>query len=131
MSRIRLLYRRPLGAGLRLSLWQSEVTLALAFALLLKADIFYSTGTNHLGAPNTAWSGIFLSNLTHCTYIIVYHNSGIPNNTIINVLHLNRFKLARCKGNAKAFVVQIPPARFYYTLEAIEDYDSSSPTPSP
>ncbi|KAH6919239.1 elongation factor 3 [Coprinopsis sp. MPI-PUGE-AT-0042] len=85
--------------------------------------------TNHLDVVNVAWLESFLTGLTHCTSIIVSHDSGFLNNTITDVLHLNRFKLRRYKGNLEAFVKQVPEAKSYYTLEAAEDYKFKLPDP--
>lgn len=66
--------------------------------------------------------------LTLCT-VIVSHDSGFLNNTITDVLHLNRFKIRRYRGNLEAFVKQVPEAKSYYTLEAAEDYKFKLPAP--
>ena len=78
--------------------------------------------TNHLDVVNVAWLENYLTCLTHCTSIIVSHDSSFLNNTITDVLHLNHFKLRRCRGNLEAFVKSVPEAKLYYTLEAAEDY---------
>jgi elongation factor 3 len=59
----------------------------------------------------------------------VSHDSGFLNNTITDVLHLNRFKLRRYRGNLEKFVQQVPEAKSYYTLEAAEDYRFKLPDP--
>lgn len=51
------------------------------------------------------------------------------NNTITDVLHINRFKLRRYRGNLEAFVKAVPEAKSYYTLEAAEDYKFKLPDP--
>jgi elongation factor 3 len=51
------------------------------------------------------------------------------NNTITDVLHLNRFKIKRYRGNLEAFVKAVPEAKSYYTLEAAEDYKFKLPDP--
>ena len=61
--------------------------------------------------------------------VIVSHDSGFLNNTITDVLHLNRFKLRRYRGNLEAFVKAVPEAKSYYTLEAAEDYKFKLPDP--
>ena len=104
--------------------------LALARAMLFKADILLlDEPTNHLDVVNVAWLESYLTGLTHCTSIIVSHDSGFLNNTITDVLHLNRFKLRRYRGNLEAFVKQVPEAKSYYTLEAAEDYRFKLPNP--
>jgi len=64
-----------------------------------------------------------------CTSIIVTHDSGFLNNTITDVLHLNRFKVKRYRGNLEAFVKAVPEAKSYYTLEAADDYKFKLPDP--
>jgi elongation factor 3 len=61
--------------------------------------------------------------------VIVSHDSGFLNHTITDVLHLNRFKVRRYKGNLESFVKQVPEAKSYYTLEAAEDYRFKLPDP--
>jgi elongation factor 3 len=51
------------------------------------------------------------------------------NNTITDVLHLNRFKVRRYRGNLEAFVKVVPEAKSYYSLEAAEDYKFKLPDP--
>ncbi|KAF8177610.1 P-loop containing nucleoside triphosphate hydrolase protein, partial [Pholiota molesta] len=107
-----------------------KMKLALARAMLFKADILLlDEPTNHLDVVNVAWLENYLTNLTHCTSIIVSHDSGFLNNTITDVLHLNRFKLRRYRGNLEKFVQQVPEAKSYYSLEAAEDYKFKLPDP--
>ena len=107
-----------------------KMKLALARAMLFKADILLlDEPTNHLDVVNVAWLETYLTGLTHCTSIIVSHDSGFLNNTITDVLHLNRFKLRRYRGNLEAFVKAVPEAKSYYTLEAAEDYKFKLPDP--
>ncbi|KAI0927941.1 hypothetical protein AcW1_005340 [Taiwanofungus camphoratus] len=107
-----------------------KMKLALARAMLFKADILLlDEPTNHLDVVNVAWLENYLTGLTTCTSIIVSHDSGFLNNTITDVLHLNRFKLRRYKGNLEFFMKQVPEARSYYTLEAAEDYQFKLPDP--
>jgi len=51
------------------------------------------------------------------------------NNTITDVLHLDRFKVRRYRGNLEAFVKAVPEAKSYYTLDAAEDYKFKLPDP--
>ncbi|PVF93542.1 putative YEF3-translation elongation factor eEF3 [Serendipita vermifera] len=107
-----------------------KMKLALARAMLFKADILLlDEPTNHLDVVNIAWLENYLTSLTHCTSIIVSHDSGFLNNTITDVLHLNRFKIKRYRGNLEAFVKAVPEAKSYYTLEAAEDYKFTFPDP--
>ncbi|KAI5824701.1 hypothetical protein K523DRAFT_284565 [Schizophyllum commune Tattone D] len=107
-----------------------KMKLALARAMLFKADILLlDEPTNHLDVVNVAWLENYLTSLTHCTSIIVSHDSGFLNNTITDVLHLNRFKIRRYAGNLEAFVQKVPEAKSYYTLEAAEDYKFKLPDP--
>ncbi|KAL5512033.1 TEF3 [Sanghuangporus vaninii] len=107
-----------------------KMKLALARAMLFKADILLlDEPTNHLDVVNVAWLESYLTGLRTCTSIIVSHDSGFLNNTITDVLHLNRFKLRRHRGNLEAFVKAVPEAKSYYTLEAAEDYKFKLPDP--
>ncbi|TCD63274.1 translational elongation factor EF-1 alpha [Steccherinum ochraceum] len=107
-----------------------KMKLALARAMLFKADILLlDEPTNHLDVVNVAWLEGYLTSLKTCTSIIVSHDSGFLNNTITDVLHLNRFKLKRHRGNLEAFIKAVPEARSYYTLEAAEDYQFKLPDP--
>ena len=100
----------------------STLTLALARAMLFKADILLlDEPTNHLDVVNI-WLESYLTSLTTCTSIIVSHDSGFLNNVVTDVLHLNRFKLRRYRGNLEHFMQIIPEAKSYYTVEALEDY---------
>ncbi|PBK62855.1 hypothetical protein ARMSODRAFT_963684 [Armillaria solidipes] len=107
-----------------------KMKLALARAMLFRADILLlDEPTNHLDVVNVAWLESYLTNLKTCTSIIVSHDSSFLNNTITDVLHLNRFKLRRYRGNLEKFVAQVPEAKSYYTLEAAEDYKFKLPDP--
>ncbi|KAK2460660.1 hypothetical protein APHAL10511_007130 [Amanita phalloides] len=107
-----------------------KMKLALARAMLFKADILLlDEPTNHLDVVNIAWLENYLTSLKTCTSIIVSHDSGFLNNTITDVLYLNRFKLRRYRGNLDKFVQQVPEAKSYYTLEAQEDYRFRLPDP--
>jgi len=107
-----------------------KMKLALARAMLFKADILLlDEPTNHLDVVNVAWLENYLTNLKTCTSIIVSHDSSFLNNTITDVLHLNRFKLRRYRGNLEKFVQAVPEAKSYYTLEAAEDYRFKLPDP--
>jgi elongation factor 3 len=107
-----------------------KMKLALARAMLFKADILLlDEPTNHLDVVNIAWLENYLTNLTYCTSIIVSHDSGFLNNTITDVLHLNRFKVRRYRGNLESFVKHVPEAKSYYTLQAQDDYKFKLPDP--
>lgn len=107
-----------------------KMKLALARAMLFKADILLlDEPTNHLDVVNVAWLEAYLTGLKTCTSIIVSHDSAFLNNTITDVLHLNRFKIKRYRGNLEAFVKAVPEAKSYYTLEAAEDYKFKLPDP--
>ena len=107
-----------------------KMKLALARAMLFKADILLlDEPTNHLDVVNVAWLENYLVGLKTCTSIIVSHDSSFLNNTITDVLHLNRFKIKRYRGNLEAFVKVVPEAKSYYTLEAAEDYKFKLPDP--
>ena len=107
-----------------------KMKLALARAMLFKADILLlDEPTNHLDVVNIAWLESYLTGLKTCTSIIVSHDSGFLNNTITDVLHLNRFKVKRYRGNLEAFVKVVPEAKSYYTLDTAEGYTFKLPDP--
>ncbi|KAJ7221571.1 P-loop containing nucleoside triphosphate hydrolase protein [Mycena pura] len=107
-----------------------KMKLALARAMLFRADILLlDEPTNHLDVVNIAWLENYLTSLKTCTSIIVSHDSSFLNNTITDALHLNRFKLRRYRGNLEKFVQQVPEAKSYYTLAALEDYKFKLPDP--
>ncbi|KAG8970874.1 translational elongation factor EF-1 alpha [Tulasnella sp. 419] len=107
-----------------------KMKLALARAILFKADILLlDEPTNHLDVVNIAWLEAYLTGLKTCTSIIVSHDSSFLNNTITDVLHLNRFKIKRYRGNLEQFVKAVPEAKSYYTLEAASDYKFRLPDP--
>ncbi|KAF8638825.1 hypothetical protein AX17_001883 [Amanita inopinata Kibby_2008] len=107
-----------------------KMKLALARAMLFKADILLlDEPTNHLDVINIAWLETYLTGLKNCTSIIVSHDSSFLNNTITDVLHLNRFKVRRYRGNLEKFVQHVPEAKSYYTLEAQENYRFKLPDP--
>jgi elongation factor 3 len=107
-----------------------KMKLALARAILFRADILLlDEPTNHLDVVNVAWLEGYLTGLVTCTSIIVSHDSGFLNNVITDVIHLNRFKLKRYRGNLEAFVKAVPEAKSYYTLDPAEDYTFKFPDP--
>ncbi|KAF8344007.1 polyketide synthetase [Cantharellus anzutake] len=107
-----------------------KMKLALARAMLFKADILLlDEPTNHLDVVNIAWLESYLTGLKTCTSIIVSHDSGFLNKTITDVLHLNRFKVKRYRGNLESFVKAVPEAKSYFTLQAAEDYKFKLPDP--
>jgi elongation factor 3 len=116
-----------------------KMKLALACAMLFRADILLlDEPTNHLDVVNIAWLEGYLTSLKTCTsseyHVVIYiyitniisvivsHDSGFLNNSITDVLHLNRFKIRRYRGNLEAIVKAVPEAKSYYTLEAAKDY---------
>ncbi|ODN77592.1 hypothetical protein L202_04760 [Cryptococcus amylolentus CBS 6039] len=107
-----------------------KMKLALARAILFKADILLlDEPTNHLDVLNVDWLINYLTSLTHCTSIIVSHDSDFLNRTVTDVLHLNNFKLKRYPGNLEAFVQHVPEAKSYYQLDVAEDYQFKLPAP--
>ena len=107
-----------------------KMKLALARAMLFKADILLlDEPTNHLDVVNVTWLIDYLTSLTHCTSIIVSHDSDFLNRTVTDVLHLNNFKLKRYPGNLEKFVEHVPEAKSYYQLEVSEEYKFKLPDP--
>jgi len=107
-----------------------KMKLALARAILFKADILLlDEPTNHLDVINVTWLIDYLTSLTHCTSIIVSHDSDFLNRTCTDIIHLNRFKIKRYPGNLEAFVKMVPEAKSYYQLAAADDYKFKLPVP--
>lgn len=97
-----------------------KMKLALARAVFEDPDILLlDEPTNHLDTKNVKWLESYLTN-SPCTSIIVSHDSSFLNNVIQHVIHYERFKLRRYRGNLGEFVKKVPSARTYYELSASE-----------
>ena len=97
-----------------------KMKLALARAVFEDPDILLlDEPTNHLDVKNVKWVEEYLIN-SPCTSIIVSHDSKFLNNVIQHVIHYERFKLRRYRGNLQEFVKKVPSARSYYELSASE-----------
>ncbi|KAL7409883.1 P-loop containing nucleoside triphosphate hydrolase protein [Mrakia frigida] len=107
-----------------------KMKLALARAILFKADILLlDEPTNHLDVINVTWLIDYLTSLTHCTCIIVSHDSDFLNRSVTDIIHLNRFKIKRYPGNLEDFVRMVPEAKAYYSLSAADEYKFKLPNP--
>lgn len=97
-----------------------KMKLALARAVFEQPDILLlDEPTNHLDVKNVKWLEKYLTE-SPCTSIIVSHDSGFLNNVIQHVIHYERYKLRRYRGNLGEFVKKVPSARSYYELSASE-----------
>ncbi|OOF94855.1 hypothetical protein ASPCADRAFT_208515 [Aspergillus carbonarius ITEM 5010] len=97
-----------------------KMKLALARAVFESPDILLlDEPTNHLDVKNVAWLENYLCT-SPCTSIIVSHDSKFLDNVIQHVVHYERFKLKRYRGNLSEFVKRVPSARSYYELGASE-----------
>lgn len=97
-----------------------KMKLALARAVFEDPDILLlDEPTNHLDVKNVAWLEHYLTT-SPCTSIIVSHDSKFLNNVIQHVVHYERFKLRRYRGNINEFIKKVPSARSYYELSASE-----------
>lgn len=97
-----------------------KMKLALATAVLRKADILLlDEPTNHLDVVNVQW---LVDYLTTCgiTSIIVSHDSGFLDKVCQYIIHYEKFKLRKYKGNLSEFVKKVPAAKSYYELGASE-----------
>jgi elongation factor 3 len=93
-----------------------KMKLALCRAVFEAPDILLlDEPTNHLDVKNVKWLEDYLTN-SPCTSIIVSHDSGFLDNVTQYIIHYERFKLKRYKGNLKAFVEKNPHAKSYYEL---------------
>ena len=97
-----------------------KMKLALCRAVFEDPDILLlDEPTNHLDVKNVAWLEQYLIN-SPCTSIIVSHDSKFLDHVIQHVIHYERFKLHRYKGNLSQFVKKVPSAKSYYELSASE-----------
>ncbi|KAF3908155.1 hypothetical protein AA313_de0200468 [Arthrobotrys entomopaga] len=97
-----------------------KMKLALCRAVFENPDILLlDEPTNHLDRVNVKWLEDYLCT-SHCTSIIVSHDSGFLDNVCQHIIHYERFKLKRYRGNLKAFVARVPSAKSYYELGASE-----------
>lgn len=93
-----------------------RMKLALCRAVFESPDILLlDEPTNHLDVKNVKWLEDYLRN-SPCTSIIVSHDSSFLDNVTQYIIHYERFKLRRYKGNLKDFVKQNPHAKSYYEL---------------
>ncbi|KAI9715578.1 MAG: translational elongation factor EF-1 alpha [Candelaria pacifica] len=97
-----------------------KMKLALARAVFEDPDILLlDEPTNHLDVKNVQWLEKYLMD-SPCTSIIVSHDSKFLNNIIQHVIHYEKYKLRRYRGNLGEFVKKVPSARSYYELSASE-----------
>ncbi|KAF2684032.1 ARM repeat-containing protein [Lentithecium fluviatile CBS 122367] len=105
-----------------------KMKLALARAVFEQPDILLlDEPTNHLDVKNVKWLEDYLIN-SPCTSIVISHDSKFLNNVIQHVIHYERFKLKRYRGNLDAFVKRVPSARSYHELSA-SDMEFKFPEP--
>ncbi|KAI9681602.1 MAG: translational elongation factor EF-1 alpha [Trizodia sp. TS-e1964] len=97
-----------------------KMKLALCRAVFENPDILLlDEPTNHLDVKNVAWLEQYLIT-SPCTSIIVSHDSKFLDNVCQNIIHYERYKLKRYRGNLAEFVRKVPSARSYYELGASE-----------
>lgn len=97
-----------------------KMKLALCRAVFEAPDILLlDEPTNHLDTVNVKWLEDYLK-ASPCTSIIVSHDSGFLDNVCQHIIHYERFKLKRYRGNLKEFVKKCPSAKSYYELGASE-----------
>lgn len=105
-----------------------KMKLALARAVFEEPDILLlDEPTNHLDVLNVKWLEDYLK-ASPCTSIIVSHDSGFLDNVCQHIIHYERFKLKRYRGNLKEFVKKCPSAKSYYELSA-SDMEFKFPEP--
>ncbi|KAL7944312.1 armadillo-type protein [Trichoderma barbatum] len=97
-----------------------KMKLALCRAVFEAPDILLlDEPTNHLDVKNVKWLEDYLTT-SPCTSIIVSHDSSFLDNVCQHIVHYERFKLKRYRGNLKEFVKRVPSAKSYYELGASE-----------
>ncbi|KAJ5908229.1 Elongation factor 3 [Penicillium taxi] len=95
-----------------------KMKLALCRAVFEKPDILLlDEPTNHLDVKNVEWLENYLKS-SPCTSIMVSHDSRFLDHVIQHVIHYERFKLKRYRGDLSEFVKRVPSARSYYELGA-------------
>ncbi|KAF1930218.1 ARM repeat-containing protein [Didymella exigua CBS 183.55] len=105
-----------------------KMKLALARAVFEKPDILLlDEPTNHMDVKNVKWLEDYLMN-SPCTSIVISHDSKFLNNVIQHVVHYERFKLKRYRGNLDEFVKRVPSAKSYHELSA-SDMEFKFPEP--
>ncbi|KAG6997687.1 hypothetical protein G7Y79_00038g074460 [Physcia stellaris] len=93
-----------------------KMKLALARAVFEDPDILLlDEPTNHLDVKNVKWLEQYLID-SPCTSIIVSHDSKFLNNVIQHVIHYEKFKLKRYRGNLDDFIAKNPAARAYKSI---------------
>jgi elongation factor 3 len=97
-----------------------KMKLALARAVFEEPDILLlDEPTNHMDVKNVKWLEDYLK-ASPSTSIIISHDSKFLNNVIQHVIHYERFKLRRYRGNLTEFAKRVPSARSYFELGASE-----------
>ncbi|KAI9901166.1 hypothetical protein N3K66_002983 [Trichothecium roseum] len=97
-----------------------KMKLALCRAVFEAPDILLlDEPTNHLDVKNVKWLEEYLTN-SPCTSIIVSHDSSFLDAVCQHIVHYERFKLKRYRGNLADFVKRVPSAKSYYELGASE-----------
>jgi elongation factor 3 len=105
-----------------------KMKLALARAVFEKPDILLlDEPTNHMDVKNVKWLEDYLTS-SPCTSIVISHDSKFLDNVIQHVVHYERFKLKRYRGNLTEFVKRVPSARSYHELSA-SDMEFTFPEP--
>lgn len=105
-----------------------KMKLALARAVFESPDILLlDEPTNHLDVKNVKWLEDYLTT-SPCTSIVISHDSKFLNNIIQHVIHYERFKLKRYRGNLDEFVKRVPSAKSYHELSA-SDMEFKFPEP--
>ncbi|KAF2736785.1 ARM repeat-containing protein [Polyplosphaeria fusca] len=97
-----------------------KMKLALARAVFEEPDILLlDEPTNHMDVKNVKWLEDYLIT-SPCTSIVISHDSKFLDNVIQHVIHYERFKLKRYRGNLSEFVRRVPSAKSYHELGASE-----------
>jgi elongation factor 3 len=97
-----------------------KMKLSLGRAMLMKADILLlDEPTNHMDVTNVAWLENYLNTIQGVSSIIVSHDSGFLDNVCTDIIHYEKRKLIRYKGNLSEFVKQKPEAKAYYDLNVV------------
>ena len=97
-----------------------KMKLALCRAVFVAPDILLlDEPTNHLDTVNVKWLEDYLE-ASPCTSLIVSHDTGFLDNVCQHIIHYERFKLKRYKGNLSAFIAKHPAAKAYRDIKDSE-----------
>ena len=98
-----------------------KMKLALCRAVFVQPDILLlDEPTNHLDVKNVKWLENYLEN-SPCTSIIVSHDTGFLDNICQHIIHYERYKLKRYRGNPQGLCQQVPFCQVVLRARCVRD----------